>query len=135
MKKIALLLVVALVLGVSAVAHAGITKYIFDEEAPQETGEESGFFILNWVNDGKGIIQFQVRGLEPGRYWAYAEDINHGTMIFGELKMNKHGSGYLHYVRYDPQPNDEGVWIGIANTDIGVSNANAVLLKWVDQVP
>ena len=134
MKKIALLLVVALVLGVSAVAHAGITRCIFDL-GPKATGEESGFFFFNWVNDGMALGEFQVRGLEPGRYWAYVEDIRGQTMIFGELKMNEHGSGYLHLLAYDPEPNTEGFWICVADTDIDVSKEDAVLRKWVDQFP
>ncbi|GAG30557.1 unnamed protein product [marine sediment metagenome] len=135
MKKVALLLVVALVLGVSAAAHAGTTtRYIFDR-GPQATtdGEESGFVILKWVNDGKGLVEFQVRGLDPGQYWAYVQNVD-GTWIFGELKMNKNGSGHLLFVNDEPDPNPPEFTIGIANTQ-DAGNENAVLLKWVPQFP
>ena len=133
MKKIASLLVVVLVLGVSAAAHAGSIKYIFDQ-GDKATGEESGFVIFNWVNDDKGLVEFQVRGLDPrGQYVWYVQNV-HGIWIFGELKMNQNGSGHLHYVNDDPDPNTEGFWIGIVNPDI-VSKADAVLLTWVPPLP
>ncbi len=126
MKKIASLLVVVLVLGVSAAAHAANTKIIFDQ-GPEATEEASGFVMFNWVNDGKVVIVFQVRGLDPsGQYVVYVEN-EIDIYIFGELKMNKNGSGHLYLLR-DPDPDPLKSWIGIANTDIGVGNTYAVLL-------
>jgi len=113
MRKIALLLIVALVLGVSAAAYAGVVKCTFIQGTDAITHEESGFVVINWITEDKVIGQFQVRGLDPDQdYWAYVKDPG-GTTILGPLKVNKHGSGHLHVVTESGEPSTPGVEIGI----------------------
>ena len=119
MKKIALLLIVALVLGVSAAAYAGAVKCTFMQGADPITGEESGFVVINWITEDKVIAQFQVRGLDPNEdYWAYVRD-DGDTTILGPLKVNKHGSGHLHMVVDPGEPSTPGVEIGITTDGVG----------------
>lgn len=133
MKKIALLLIVALVLGISVMAYAGSTKYIL-EQGLAASGSESGFVIVHWVKEGKAIGQFQVRGLTPGDYWAYVEDPPDLPMVLEKLKVNQKGSGHLHVMGDDAEPSD-GFWLGIADTDTGITSGNVVLVIWVPQLP
>jgi len=121
MKKIALLLIVALVLGVSAAAYAGAIKCTFIQGADAITGEESGFVVINWITDDKVIAQFQVRGLDPDEnYWAYVKDDGDIT-ILGPLKVNKHGSGHLHMAVDPGESSTPGVEIGITTDNVNAS--------------
>ena len=120
MKKIAVLLAIALVLGVSLAAYAGATKYVLDQGTAAD-GTESGFVVVNFPKEGKAIGQFQVRGLDPNEdYWAYVRDDGDIT-ILGLLKVNKHGSGHLHVVADPGEPSTPGVEIGITTDGVDAS--------------
>jgi len=126
MRKIALLLIVALVLGVSAAAYAGAVKCTFMQGTDAITHEESGFVVINWITEDKAIGQFQVRGLDPTLdYWAYVRDAGGTPTILGPLKVNKHGSGHLHVVVDPGEPSTPGVEMGI--TTDGVNAITQIL--------
>jgi len=130
MKKIALLLVITLVLGLSVVAHAGATKYTLTQGFSAD-GTESGFVVVNFPKEGKAIGQFQVRGLDPNKdYWAYYYDPAQSPEVIGMVKVNKRGSGHLH-VATDEAVEIPGFWLGIADTDTGITSADVVLYTWV----
>ena len=131
MKKIAVLLTIALVLGVSLAAYAGATKYTLTQGSAA-SGTESGFVVVNFPKEGKAIAQFQVRGLAPGDYWAYYLDpSNPPSEIIGMVKVNKSGSGHLHVMTDEAEP-IPGFWLGIANRDSPPPTSSEVILyTWV----
>jgi len=131
MKKVALLLVVVLVLGISVMAYAGATKYTLTLGDAAD-GTESGFVVVNFPKEGKAIGQFQVRGLDPDKdYWAYYKEPSKPSEVIGMVKVNQSGSGHLHVMTDEAEP-IPGFWLGIANRDSPPPTSSEVILyTWV----
>jgi len=139
MRKIALLLIVALVLGISVMAYAGPTKYTLTlTQGDGAVGTESGVVILNFPKlpgpdmDDFGIIigRFQVRGLNPNLdYWVYSqENLGEEFELKGKVKVNKRGFG--HFVAMTNEawqdPAEDSFYLGIVN-DENPTDVNVVL--------
>lgn len=121
MKKIAILLTIALVLGISLAAYAGATRYVFDHFYTTITGNESGFAVVNNQTNGpnpKTIIEIQVRGMDPSTpYWGYYHlgGVGDTWISLGELKINKSGSGHVH-AKVTPALSGS-FWVGVSQAD------------------
>jgi hypothetical protein len=99
MKKIIILLII--ILGISLIAYAGANEYPLEQGcSPDVNLNEGGWVIVN-TNPQKTILNFHVDGLTVGngeRYWAIGRPVgapSGDAEIFGELKVNKFGSGHL----------------------------------------
>lgn len=117
MKKTAILLTIALVVGISLAAYAAATQYTLSLGGAKSTPPtESGFAIVN-DNPQKTVIQIQVRGLPSGNYYAFYKKIENGSHNYyplGQLKVNKIGSGHLH--KNETPRIERPYWIGVLNT-------------------
>lgn len=126
MKKRAMLIAVALVVGIALAAYAGATKYALDTGPAGTT--ESGWVIVN-NNPQKTIVNFQVDGLPVAagqQYWAYYLDPPNLVQILGELKVNKKGSGHLNAHVAGGIPS--GSYLGVANRDSPLPTSSQVVL-------
>ena len=101
MKKIATLLAVVLVLGISLVVYAaGADKVDFVQTDACDTVDNEihanagGFVIINQTPGGttEVAIQIQIRDAAPG--WTYA--VYSGDNLLGCFTTNKKGYGHLH---------------------------------------
>jgi len=128
MKKTAVLLAIALVLGFSLAAYAGATKYPLTQ-GDAANGTESGFVVVNFPKEGKAIGQFQVRGLAPGDYYAYYKEKGKASVVIGKIKVNQSGSGHFHAMTDEMERPSEGwVWLGIANRESPPPTSDEVIL-------
>lgn len=124
MKKTTMLLAIALVVGISLVAYAGATKFTLTQ-GKAATDTESGFAIVNDDTDEEQtIIQFQVRGMAPGTYWAYYKYPSKFPVVLGQLKVNKRGHGHYHA---NVPILSRWYWLGVSNTPTGITQYTAIL--------
>lgn len=130
MKKIAVFLAVALVLGISLATYAGAPKFtLLNGPCVRATGEESGFAIVNDANGQKTVIQIQVRNMSPGTYYVY---FGTGGVYdtLGQLKLNKLGSGHFHTSVSPVLPrstNGTKYWLGVSDRHPTKSKADVFL--------
>lgn len=115
MKKMAIPLVIALVMGVSLAAYAGATKSVLDPSHAEDG--TTGFVVINDADVQKTIFQFQIRGGGPGKsYWGYYwKDDSYSSL--GKFKMNKSGSGHLH--SYVKPPLTPPYYVGVSDKNPG----------------
>jgi len=128
MKKIAVLLAIALVLGVSLAAYAGAKKYVL--EPTLAAPGASGFVIIHYVKEEKTIGQIQVRGLVPGMYEVMVGSGPPGDPLLGTIEVKKNGSGHLHVVRDDAEPTTDPFTINIVD-----GSSNVVLFASIPSFP
>jgi len=143
MKKIAILLVVALALGLSAITYAAQpTKYnLIQGPAGLGTDAEGSVFVsfpkLSGPElDDFGIVigRLQAHGLDPDLdYWVYSQDEpDDEFMIHGKVKVTKKGFGHLtvtgNQAWQEPgPPPDPSFELGIVDTNVNPNDTNVVL--------
>lgn len=136
MKKIAILVAIALALGILLTAYANPVKFELERgtpppglNSPEINGNETGFVIINHTDEGTTVLQFQLRGLTPDfdYYVYYAMWDAHNNLItpspyptFGPMKVNKFGFGHFHM---------EIPEITVSKYVVGICDVNPCLLK------
>ena len=79
MKRVAILVAIALVLGIFLAANANPVKFELEQGIPPPglnslniNGNETGFVIINHTDEGTTVLEFQLRGLTPDfDYYVY----------------------------------------------------------------
>ena len=146
MKKVALLLVIALVLGLSAMTYpAKPTEHnLIQGPAGLGTDAEGSVFVsfpkLSGPElDDFGIVigRLQAHGLDPDLdYWVYSQDEpGDEFVIHGKVKVNKNGLGHVvitgntAWQEYDPLTGwfDVSFELGIVDTNVNPKDTNVVL--------
>jgi hypothetical protein len=127
MKKLIILSII-LILGLSLVAYAGVTKVVFFP-GPGATGKHenaSGFAIINETPEGDTttVVQIQVRDAAASfTYFVWSNGESRGSFI-----TNKKGSGNFH-LNLSSEDTVLGDWITIRTSDeIPADNLNFILV-------
>ncbi len=119
MKKTSILLVIALILGISLVAYAaGAEKVDFFRTPACLTVDDGchadahGWVIINQTPTGatEVVIEIQIRDAAPN--WTYA--VYSGGNLLGTFTTNKKGYGHFHY-NLSPEESLLGAYINIWN--------------------
>jgi hypothetical protein len=116
MKKLIILSII-LILGLSIVAYARVTKVVFFPYPAGATGEHenaSGFAIINETPEGDTttVVQIQVRDAAASfTYFVWSNGESRGSFT-----TNKKGSGNFH-LNLSPEDTELGEWITIRTSD------------------
>ena len=115
MKKLIILSII-LILGLSLVAYAGVTKVVFFQGpgAKDAHSDASGFAIINETPEGDTttVVQIQVRDAAAKfTYYVWSNAVSRGSFT-----TNKKGSGNFH-LNLSPEDTVLGYWITIRTSD------------------
>jgi hypothetical protein len=115
MKRLIILSII-LILGLSLVAYAGVTKVVFFQGsgAKDAHSDASGFAIINETEgDTTTVVQIQVRDAAASfTYFVWSNGKPRGSFI-----TNKKGSGNFH-LNLSQEDIELGEWITIRTSDI-----------------